>query len=396
MKYAIIILSGAVDGPVEELGGRTPLEAATLPVLDDLAARGRLGSALTVPPGEVPRSEVALLNVLGYDPAAHPVGRGRLEARAAGIELGPDDAAFRCNLVTVVDGKLRDFTAGYIDTAQAEHLLDALNEALEDDQVHLYPGASFRNLFVWRQAGLLSGLRTEEPQFALDEDLDAHLPRGPDSEPLRRLVRWSQRLLDAHDANAVRRDLGENPANAVWVYGHGAPVELPSYAARFGLRGVLVAGTLLARGLARAIGWDVRRVPGATGLLDSDLVAKGRAAVAAVAAYDLVCVHVEAADEASHMGDAGLKVRTLEAIDRHVVAPLLDRLERESAYRVLVMPDHATSVATRRHTGEPTIFVMAGAGIASNRGAAFDESSAAMGELHVERAWELMDYFLRR
>ena len=395
-KYAIVIPSGAVDEPVAALDGRTPLQVALLPAFDRIAARGRVGTATTIPDGFPPSGEIALLSVLGYDPRTQHVARGPLEALARNVPFGPRDQVFRCNLVTVTDRRLRDFTAGYIEPVQAERLIDDLNNALEDRSVRLHYGRSYRNLFVWADPGPLPKLRTTDPQGIFDEPIRRHMPHGAGSEPLERLVRWSQRVLAEHDINQVRRDLGENPANAIWVYGEGPRPVLPAFAERFKLRGTLVAGTDLARGLSRVIGWDVAHVPEATGLLDTNLAAKGAAAVDALDTHDLVCVHVEAADEASHLGDTNRKMRLLEDIDRHIVAPLLERLESESRHRILIMPDHGTSATRCTHMDDPTIFAMSGSGIESNRGEAFDEQNAVVGELHLERACDLMEYFLRR
>lgn len=396
MKYAIVIPCGAVDEAVNELGDRTPLQAAELPTLDDLAQQGRIGTALTIPPDLPPAGEIALLSVLGYDPQTYPICRGPLEARAQGLTLEPDDQVFRCNLMTVTDGRLSDFAAGYIDSTQATRLLNDLNQALEDQQVRFYPGRSYRHLFVWKGCGRLSDLRTCDPQGILDEPISKHLPSGPGSEPLRQLIRWSQRQLAEHDVNIVRQDLGENPANCIWVHGHGPQPTLPAFQARFGVQGALVAGINLARGLGRQIGWEIIDVPGATGLIDTDLAAKGRAAVAALDTHDLVCVHVEALDEAGHAGNIGRKVSLLEDIDQYIVAPLIERLRRESDQRILIMPSHGTLVAQRKHSAQPTIFVIAGTGIESNRGEAFDEPNAEIGELHLDQACDLMDYFLHR
>lgn len=396
MKYGIVIPAGAVDEPVPELDGQTPLQAADIPTLDSLAAAGRIGTALTIPPGRPPSGEVSILSVLGYDPQKHGVARGSLEACGRGLEFGPHDQVFRCNLVTVTDDRMRDFTAGCIHSAQASRILADLNDALEDERVRFHAGRSYRNLFIWQDAGPLPKLHTTDPQEILDQPLSKHLPRGAGAESLGSLIRWSQRLLADHEINQVRRDLGENPANSVWVYGHGPLPGLPRFVGRFGVRGAMVAGVDLVRGLALRIGWKVPDVPGATGLPDTDYAAKGEAAVAALDGHDLVCVHVEAPDEAGHAGDARQKVAIIEAIDREIVAPLLERLTREPEYRILVMPSHATPVGRRMHTSDPTVFLMAGTGLASTRGGVFDELCAEAGEVHVDRASELMEYFLRR
>lgn len=397
MKCAIVIPAGAADVPLEELAGRTPLEAARLPTLDRLAAVGRMGTAFMVPSGFAPRSETALMSVLGYDPREYAAARGALEAAGRKLSLGRRDQVFRCNLVTIVEDQLRDFAAGYIRTAEAEPILAALNAALgEENSLRIHPGRSYRHLLVWKDAGPLPKLQTTPPEEALDQPAQKFWPRGAGAEPLRALLQRARELLAEHDINHVRRDLGENEATDVWVWGQGTLPKLPFFRQRFGVRGALIAGVDVMRGFARLVGWQILDVPGATGLLDTDYAAKGRAAVEALDKYDLVCVHVEAPDEAGHRGQAQEKIAALEAIDRDILAPLWERLQREAEGRLLVIPSHATPVARRRHADAPTIFVMAGAGFASHRGEAFHERAAAEGEAHLERGCDLMEYFLKR
>jgi 2,3-bisphosphoglycerate-independent phosphoglycerate mutase len=395
MKFAIVIPEGAPDRPVEELGGRTPLSAARTPMLDELARRGRLGTARTIPEGMHPTGEVGLLSVLGYDPTQYAVARGPLEAFARGVRLGRRDQAFRCNLVTVTEGVLQDACAGYIRTGEASRIVEDLRQVLPDPRFELHEGPSFRQLLVWRDIGPLSGLQTLPPHVCLGQPIRRNLPRGRESTPLLTFIRRAAEILHEHDVNAVRHDLGENPASGVWPWGQGRLGSIPSFESRFGLRGVAVAGVDRVRGLARLIRWETREVPEATGLLDTGLSAKGAAAVAALDAVDLVCVHVEAADEAGHLGSPEEKVRILERVDSEIVAPLVERLRREPGWRILVIPGHATPVGVRTHADDPVPFVMAGGDIESNRGEVFDERGAAEGELHLERAHELMEYFLR-
>lgn len=396
MKYAIVILAGAADEPVAELNQRTPLQAAELPHLDELAGRGRLGTTYTVPEDHFASTETTVPNVLGYDPLAYSLPRGALEALARGIRLDRNDRVLRCNLVTVLDGVLRDLAAGYIRTPEATRLINDLAPLLPQEGMELHAGRSFRHLLVWRNAGALSRLRTLPPHACLDEPVRRHLPSGREAGPLLTFLERADKLLDTHDVNTVRQDLGENPASGVWLWGGGAIGAFPSFETRFGLRGAAVAGVDFVRGLAKLLRWDVCDVPGATGLVDTDLSAKGAAAAAALDGAALVCVHIEACDEAGHMGDASLKLRLLEAIDRDVIGPVLRRLRDESRWRMLVIPDHATPVSLRTHTAAAVPFVLAGSDIDSHRGEVFDEHSAREGEMQLEHAWHLMEYFLRR
>ena len=394
MKFAVLILAGATDEPFADLDERTPLAAASAPAMDELAAGGRLGLASMLPPDSEPLGEALLLSVLGYDPREHAPARGPIESLALGVRLGRQDRALRLNLVTVRDGRLFDAAGGLIRDREAAELLAALRPNLPPD-FELHAGQSFRHLLVWRGCGALSDLVTKPPHACVDQPVDRHLPRGRGAERLLELMQRAAPLLESHDVNAVRRELGEQPANALWPHGAGLLPTPPSFESRFGVRGQMVAGSLLARGVGRLVRLRVATVPGASGLPESDFSAKGLAAVAALDASDLVCVHVEGADEAGHAGDAVGKVRVLEGVDAHIVAPLLARLRREPSWRMLVIASHATPVARRVHATDPVVFAIGGSDIASNRGDHFDESAGRLGELYVDEGWHLMSYFLK-
>jgi len=390
MKYAFLIPAGASDEPLRELDGRTPLRAAKTPALDEVAARGRIGTARTIPAGRPPREETGLLNILGYDPREYAVGRGPLEALAQGISFEPADQVFRCDFVTITDGVMRDFAAGDIGRAEAGPLLLDLMAAFRDEPIELHGSGTFRNLLVLRDVGELPRLVTVPPQELMEQAVRKHLPRGRGGSLLRRLISRSEEVLAGHDVNQVRRDLGENPATALWPYGQGPLPGLPRFAARYAVRGVIVARADLALGLGRVLGWERVAVPNA------DLQAAGHAAVAALDDFDLVCVHVEGLDGASYQGQAVRKVELLEAFDRDILKPLLERLDQEPSWRIAVVPDRTVSTEQRRALAEPTVFALAGTGIETNRGEVFDEETAAEGELYVDHAAGLMEYFLKR
>lgn len=395
MKRVILIPEGAPDEPLDELDGRTPLQAARLPHLNALARRARLGTAQMFSAGAPPRGEIALLSLLGYPPPVEPIGRAALEARAFGLSLGRRDQVFLCDFVTVEGGRLRALLSGAVQRAESEPILAALNAIAAAHNLRFEVGQGSRNFCIWIDAGPLPKLVTTPPQDALDQPLRAHLPAGRGSRPLCDMMKSAAALLGAHEVNAVRRDLGENPADAIWLWGQGAIPPLPMFRERFGVSGVMISGSALPRGLARLIRWDAPEIPGATGEIETNLQAKADAAIAALDASGLVCVHVRAPDAAAHAGQSSLKVRALELIDEQVVAPLVARLEREEQWRLLVVPGHGTSVARRAHLDTPTLLLLAGSGIESNRGEAFDELNCHAGELHFERGADLMQYFLR-
>lgn len=395
VKYAIILPDGAADEPLEELDGRTPLEAAHLPNIDSVAASGRLGTVRTVPEGFVPGSDVATMSLLGYDIRKHYTGRAPIEAVARNVQTGPDDVVFRCNLVNITGGEMTDFTAGHIRTAEAEQIIKALNAELGSDEVQFHTGISYRNLMVIRDQTTLEA-SCMPPHDIPQEPVAEYLPKGKGSERLRSIMEKARRIVAEHDVSYVREDLGELPPTDIWLWGQGMVPIMPRFRQRFGVRGAVVAAVDLIRGLGKLLGWTLIDVPGATGYLDTDYAAKGRAAVKALDEFDLVTVHIEAPDEAGHMGDVGEKIAALERIDEHIVGPVLEKLRTFRNWRILVSPDHPTPIRIKTHSATPPPFCMAGSDvvrvISRSR---LTERLAAQSDLHIEQGHELMEYFLR-
>jgi 2,3-bisphosphoglycerate-independent phosphoglycerate mutase len=398
MKFALVIPDGCADEPQASLGGKTPLEAAATPAMDALAAAGVVGRANHVPPNLPPGSDVANLSLLGYDPNVYFTGRAPLEAAAQGIQLGQHDCAVRCNLVTIENQTMRDFTAGHISTAEATALLATLERELGDAHLEFVPGVSYRNLLIYRGHGtappFTADTRATPPHDLTDKPVLDDYPRGPGSDLLVRLMSESMAIFAEHPVNVERRRQGKLPATNVWLWGQGRAPAVKPFAELYGKRGAMITAVDLLRGLAALLGWQRIDVAGATGYLDTDYAAKGRAAVAALADVDLVCVHVEAPDEASHEGNAPAKVKALEEIDRHIVAPLHDALVARGAYRMMVTPDHPTPLRTKTHSHGAVPFAIAGTGIAPDAFRTYDEVSAAASPLAFEEGWKLMRYFL--
>lgn len=399
MKYAIIIPDGCADEPQESLGGKTPLEVAHLEAMDAVARAGVVGRANHVPAVLAPGSDVANLSLLGYDPLTHFTGRAPLEAAAQGIALGPNDWALRCNLVTVQDQIMRSFTAGHISSAEAAGLLQSAQEKLGSATLQFVPGVSYRNLLIYRgtegSAPFSRDTRTTPPHDLTDRSVLDDYPRGPGSDLLNQLMSDSVTVFADHPVNAARCAVGKLPATNVWLWGLGRALTLVPFAERYGVRGAMITAVDLLRGLASLLGWKRIDVPGATGYLDTDYAAKGRSAVAAIDEVDLICVHVEATDEASHEGRIDAKIEALEQIDRKIVAPLFAALQARGDYRILVTPDHPTPVRTKTHSHGYVPFAMAGKGIAPDASAAFDEPTAQRSPLLFEEGWRLMGHFLK-
>ncbi|MGD9646120.1 MAG: cofactor-independent phosphoglycerate mutase [Pirellulales bacterium] len=399
MKYAIIIPDGCADEPQAALEGRTPLQAARLPAMDAIAQAGVVGRANHVPAHLPAGSDVANLSLLGYDPNEYFTGRAPLEAAAQGIELGPHDWAIRCNTVTVEDQTMQSFTAGQISTPEAAQLIEACQQQLGSEQLEFRPGVSYRNLLIYRgsaekPAPFSRDTRTTPPHDLTDKSVLDDYPRGPGSDLLNRLMHASLELFAEHPVNAQRRSRGETPATNVWLWGLGKQPALKPFAELYGRTGAMLTAVDLLRGLAVLLGWKNIEVPGSTGYLDTDYVATGRYAVEALKDTDIVCVHVEAPDEASHEGNCAEKIRALEEIDKHIVAPLHAALAAAGDYRILVSPDHPTPLRTKTHSHGFVPFAICGTGVQPDAAETYDEIAAGTAELAFAEGSKVMRYFL--
>lgn len=400
MKYVVLVGDGMADRPSESRGNRTPLEDARTANMDWLAQKGLLGAVRTIPPGMHPGSDVANLSILGYDPRKHYTGRAPLEAASIGVALGEGDVAYRCNLVTLAGEKGRltmtDYSSGHITTEEARCLVESLAAALGSGEVAFYPGVSYRHLMVWRNGKV--GALCSPPHDILGRDVADYLPRGEGGEVLRDLMERSVAVLADHPVNRKRVEAGKRPATSIWLWGQGRKPLLPSFREKYGLRGALISAVDLTKGLGICAGFEIIDVPGATGWLDTNYRGKAEHALAALSTVDLVYVHVEAPDEAGHTGSYTDKVRAIEDFDSIVVGTILKGLrERFAEYRILLMPDHATPVAVRTHTGEPVPFVVYDSRAERlNEGATYDESVTRRQDIAVfEEGHGLMDYFIR-
>jgi 2,3-bisphosphoglycerate-independent phosphoglycerate mutase len=422
VKYLIVIPDGAADFPLPELDGLTPFQAADTPVLDRIAAMGRLGTVSTTPPGFGAGSDVCSMCLLGYDPRQYHTGRAPLEAAALGLSPGPRDWIFRLNLVTTGQpgtpqaGLMLDHSAGAISDREARVLVADLMHHWRSEApalaegLTLTPGVSYRNILVDASGRHYGAVHTIPPHEIPDQPWRAALPRraGPGSSPeaqaLRTLMELSAAFLPAHEINRARVEQGLRPATMAWIWGQGTRPAMPAFQDRFGLRGAMITSVDLLAGIAAYMGWDRVNVPGLTSYHDTDYAAQGRATCEALDRYDIVCCHVEAPDEASHQADWQTKVASLEAIDERILAPILQKLTSLGdpdttpgavGWRLLVLPDHYTLVSTRKHDATPVPFAMAGARVRSIVQRPFSERAAAESDLHITQGHELMEHFLR-
>jgi 2,3-bisphosphoglycerate-independent phosphoglycerate mutase len=388
MKYIVLIIDGAAGLPLPERGGQTSLEAAAAPNLDAMAAEGALSLARTVPPGMEPGSAVACMSVLGYNPEIYYKGRAAIEAGSMGVGVGMGEAVFRCNLVTILDGKMRDYSAGHIGSAEAKEIILSLDARLGGDAIKFYPGVSYRHIL--KIAGNLDSLKAvcTPPHDIPGKHVADFLPRGEGSELLRDLMARSEAVLKDHPVNIARQARGELPATTIWLFwGSGPAPAMPSFQKVYGLKAALTSGVDLLRGLAKMAGMTVLDIKGVTDGPDSDNVAQVEGALTALKTHDLAVIHIEAPDEAGHEGDIKGKIGALEKIDEEVVSCLR---KYRGDLRVLVMPDHPTPISVRTHTPDPVPFLLWGKGIKPNGARRFTEAEAQRTGVFLDEGYKIM------
>jgi 2,3-bisphosphoglycerate-independent phosphoglycerate mutase len=393
MKYIVLIIDGAAGLPLPDRENKTSLELAVTPNLDAMAREGKLGMARTVPPGMEPSSACACMSVMGYNPEIYYKGRAGIEARSMGIDIGENEVVFRCNLVTVRDGRMWDYSAGHISTEEAREIITALNNELGSDTVRFYPGISYRHILKLKGCNDTLEAECTPPHDIPGRPVEEYLPRGPGSDLLKDLMERSQELLRSHEINEKRRSSGNTPVSMVWLFwGSGAAPEMPGYNEMYGLRAAMTSGVDLLKGLAMMSDMEVLDIPGVTDGPDNDHEAQINGALEALNEKDMVMVHIEAPDEAAHSGSVDDKVKAIQDIDKQVVSRL--REWRVDELRVLAMPDHPTPVSLRTHTAEPVPCLFWGTGIESNGAARFTEAEAAKTGLFIEPGYKIMGDFL--
>lgn len=406
MKYIILVGDGMADRPIKELGNKTCLQKAHTPNMDRLAAEGEVGIARTVPRGFDPGSDVANLSILGYDPAKYYSGRAPIEAEYRGIKLGPNDIAFRCNLVTLSyadseslnSASMQDFSAGHISTKEAGQIMRDVNKKLGDKKITFYPGMSYRHLMVWKDGK--EKIKCTPPHDISGKKIAAYLPKGNGGEMLLALMDKARAILEAHPVNKARIKKGLQPANSLWFWGQGRKPAMPHFIDKYKLKGALISAVDLTKGLGICAGFDILNVKGATGYIDTNYIGKAQAALRALKKYDIVYVHVEAPDEAGHNGDLKAKLRAIEDFDEKVVGTILEGLKRFDEYSVLLLPDHFTPISIKTHSEEPVPFALYRSRATekknSRKNRAYSENICRMKNILVfEKGYKLMDYFIK-
>lgn len=400
MKYIVMLGDGMADYPIEELGGRTPLEAAKKPNIDRLAQHGELGMVKTVPEGLKPGSDVANLSAMGYNPLQCYTGRSPLEAVSIGIQMADTDVAFRCNLVTLSDETdyedktMMDYSSGEITTEEAAELIRAVDEAFRTEQILFYPGISYRHCMIWHDGPV--GLDLTPPHDISDRKVTEYLPKNP---VILDLMKRSYEVLKDHPVNRARMERGLNPANSIWLWGEGTRPGVSRFEDTYGVKASVISAVDLIKGIGICAGMKVIEVEGATGNIDTNFRGKGEAALQTLLeGQDLVYIHVEAPDECGHHGDLEGKIRAIELIDEEIVGPLLEGLEKAGEeYSILVMPDHPTPIAIKTHISDPIPYLLYRSTDPAESGiATYTEKTGKSTGRYVAQGHELMSHLLGR
>lgn len=403
MKYLIVVPDGAGDDPVQALEGKTPLEVADIPMINELASKGKVGTVKTIPDGVAPGSDAANLSVMGYDPSIYLTGRSPLEAASIGIDMSDTDVAFRTNIITLTgDGEyedliITDHSSGDITTAEADQLIQAANEAFANDDIHFYTGVSYRHCMIVKNGS--TDYQLTPPHDVLTQRVGDHLPKGEGSEFITDMMKRSYEILKDHPVNKARMEKGLNPANTLWIWGQGKKPSLSKFSEKYGIDGSAISAVDLIKGIAICAGLGSIDVEGATGTLHTNFEGKAEAGINEFkAGKDFVYMHLEGPDECSHQGDMEGKIQCMHDIDQKVVKPMVEYL-RESGedFRVLVVPDHRTPLAIRTHSSDPVPYVIYDSRkeTAADDTKQFNEKSGKNGQ-YFDSGYELADFFFEK
>lgn len=398
MKYIIIVPDGMADQPLEELNNKTPLEVANTPNMDYLACHGLSGEIQTIPDGMAPGSDVGNMSLMGYDPKKYLTGRAPFEAASLGITQTETQITVRCNLVTVENNKMIDYSAGHITTKEATTLINDLNNFFDLNGIELFPGKSYRHILrmdVPIPKNYMQ-IKATPPHDIMGKNITKYLPQGKDAVMFLKLMERSREFLENHPINQVRLDLGENPANMIWLWGQGTLPQIPSYQELYGLKGGVISAVDLVQGIGKLAGLEIIDVPGITGYYDTNYAGKAQYALNYLKNNDFIFIHIEAPDEAGHNADIKAKIEAIERIDKDILGPIINRYGKHDESRILVLPDHPTPIALRTHTSDPVPFVLFGKGIDHNGANALSEKAAKEQGVIFDNGEELIAYFINK
>lgn len=398
MKYVVILGDGMADEPIEDIGGKTPLEYAKTPMMDKLSEVSEIGLAATIPAGMKPGSDTANLAVLGYNPRIYYTGRSPLEALSIGVNMEDTDIALRCNIVTVSDDDLPyedktiiDHSSGEISTNEAAELIEAVKKEFQDEVYQFYTGTSYRHLTIWKKGSVVE---LTQPHDILGKVIGEYLP---EDKVLADFMKRSYDILNNHPVNIERQKKGLNKANSLWFWGAGTKPALDSFEEKYGKHGAMISAVDLLKGIAVGTGMKVIEVDGADGTLETNYEGKACAAVTALTkdGYDFVYVHLEAPDEMGHQGSLERKIKAIEYLDDRIIAPIFERLsEADEDFKMLILPDHPTPIRVRTHTGDPVPYMIYDSTNLKESILTYSEKNAKETGRFFAEGYKLMDYFL--
>ncbi len=400
MKYVVLLGDGMADYPSDKLSGKTPLQCALTPHLDEIAAHGTIGLVDTIPAGLTPGSDVANLSVLGYDPLHTYTGRGPLEAASMGINLGPNDIAYRCNLITIggrdtADAFMEDFTADHISTAEAAEIIQDINNQLGSAQYQFYPGVGYRHLFVWRN--VTASPETIPPHDITGKAIASYLPTGDMADEINLVMQKASEILKNHRINIARLNKGKKAANSIWLWGQGKKPQITPLTQKYGLKGGMISAVDLLNGIGVIAGLKIIRVQGATGYIDTNYEGKAKAALDALNFMDFIFVHLEAPDEMGHEGNVEGKIQAIEFFDEKIVGTVLNNIGSFGDFRVMVLSDHPTPLDLKTHTSDPSPFAVLSSRKEENKvsGVPFNEITAKKSGIIISPGHLLMEKFIK-
>ncbi|MFH1612324.1 MAG: cofactor-independent phosphoglycerate mutase [bacterium] len=394
MKYILIVGDGMGDYPIPEYENKTPLEIAKIPYLDFLASHGEMGLVKTIPSRMPKGSDVANLSILGYNPKKYYIGRGFLEATNMGIKIDDKQSVFRCNLITVKNDILFDYSAGHISNKESHKLIKTLNEYLSTNKVKFFSGVSYRHILTLFED--YSNLICRPPHDIINQPFKKFLPKGKNSDFIINLINESKKILENHPVNILRKKENLNLANMIWPWGQGKNKNAPTFKEKYGLNGSVVSAVDLIKGIGKWIGLDVITVSGATGYLDTNYAGKVKSALKSLEKKDFVFIHIEAPDEASHSGELELKLKAIEDFDKKVILPMLEGLKKFQEYKIMVLPDHYTPLCLRTHSDDPVPWVIYSSKKEKNTKLVFNEKLAKKSGIYFKQGYKLIKYFLEK
>jgi 2,3-bisphosphoglycerate-independent phosphoglycerate mutase len=392
MKYFVLIMDGAAGLPLADQGNRTSLEIARTPNLDALAANGLVGLTHNVPEGLEPDSAVACMSIFGYNPAVYYGGRAPIEAVSLDIPINPGEIIFRCNLVTVQEGKMASHSAGSITTEESREIMKTLNSKLGNENIIFYPGVNYRNILKLKNAPNTALAVCTPPHDIPGKPIAEFIPQGIGSALLLDLMKRSEPILKDHPVNKKRLAEGKLPATTIWIFwGSGKINKMPSFKETYKASAAVTSAVGLLQGLGKMAGMSLLKIPGVTDGPDNDYAGQAQGALDALKQYDVVIVHVEAPDEAGHAGSLKTKVESIENIDRHIVSALRSW---QGPLRVLVTPDHPTPIVSRTHNSDPVPFMLWGKGITCNGAKRLTEKEAKRSGLEIKAGHTIIQKLL--